>query len=278
MPVPLFKDLEKSPDELLGGGKNKDFKPASSLKIKTKAADTKIDTELSDSSKKLTCEIPPVGGATKQKFSVNSGDELSYEMEADNMLVDGLMVKFSTKETVGKGFQGPDKLTFDYKAKCDQYSAQAVIEASPSKVGYNVSGVGSYEGGLFGLQLLGSNNNPLEGANAALGYSASDLSVVAKTNKMFTGVNIFGQYKVDSSTTLAMKVAGKTDMSETPSFTVGGKWAMDKSTSLGFKMCTDNVLGLSLSQKLQSNLSVVTAAEVPMQGSVKIGAAFTLSN
>ncbi len=41
-----------------------------------------------------------------QKFSVSSKDDLSYEIEADNMLVDGLMIKFATKETVGKGFQG----------------------------------------------------------------------------------------------------------------------------------------------------------------------------
>ena len=94
---------------------------------------------------------------------------------------------------------------------------------------------------------------------------------------------------------------------------------MDDSTSLAFKMCTSNTLGLSLSQKLMPNLSVVTAAEVrictrphslhraptrvvpswfeactqciirilltivfsvpqiPMGGSVKIGAAFTIA-
>lgn len=283
MPVPLFKDLEKSADELLGGGGNKDFKTSTSLKIKTKAADSKIDTELTESSKKISCEMPPLGGATKQKFSVCSGDkdQLSYEMEADNMLVDGLMVKFSTKETVANGPKGPDNLTCDYKTKSDQYSAQAVVKMNANaQVEYNVSGVGAYESGLFGLQLLGSSKSgeALSGANAALGYSASDLSLVMKTNDMFKGANIFAQYKVDSSTTLGMKVAGTMAMKEAPSFTVGGKWEMDKSTTLGFKMCTDNVLGLSLSQKLMSNLNVVTAAEIPMDGAVKIGAAFTLSN
>jgi hypothetical protein len=273
--VPLFKDLEKAPKDLLG----KDYDTQNSLKIKAKACDNKITTEIGSSSTKLTCEMPPVGGATMQKFSVSTKDDLSYEMEADNMLVDGLMVKFSTAETVGKGFQGPDKLTFDYQQKNDQYSAHAVVAASPSDiVTYDLSGVGAFEGGLFGLQLLGSKDKPLSGANAALGYSTSDLSVVMKTNKMFTGANVFGQYKLDGSTTLAMKVAGKLDGSSAPDCTVGGKWKMDSSTSLAFKMCTGNKLGLSLSQKLQPNLDVITAAEIPMSGSVKIGAAFTLSN
>jgi hypothetical protein len=100
--VPLFKDLEKAPKDLLG----KDYDTQNSLKIKAKACDNKITTEIGSSSTKLTCEMPPVGGATMQKFSVSTKDDLSYEMEADNMLVDGLMVKFSTAETVGKGFQG----------------------------------------------------------------------------------------------------------------------------------------------------------------------------
>jgi len=275
MPVPLFIDLEKEPKDLLG----KDYETCNSLKIKTKACDNKITTEIGGSSTKITCEMPPVGGATLQKFSVSSKDDLSYEIEADNMLVDGLMIKFATKETVGKGFQGPDKLTFDFKQKTEQYAAQAVVSASPTDiVTYDLSGVGAFEGGLFGLQITGSKDKPLCGANAALGYSTSDLSVVLKTNKMFTGADLFGLYKLDKSTTLAMKVAGKLDGSSTPDCVVGGKWKMDGSTSLAFKMCTGNVLGLSLSQQLQPNLSVITAAEIPMGGSVKIGAGFTLSN
>jgi len=275
MAPPIFKNLEKASKDLL----TKDYDTDTSLKIKTKACDNKITTELgSGGCAKLTCEMPPVGGATMQKFSVSTSDALAYEMEADNMLVDGLMVKFATKETVGKGFQGPDKLTFDYKMKCDQYSAAAVVSASPTDMfTYDVSGVGSYEGGLFGIQLLGSKAEPLSAYNAALGYNTSDLSVVMKTSKKMTAADLYGQYKLDGSTTLAMKVAGKLDGSSSPACVVGGKWKMDDSTSLAFKMCTSNTLGLSLSQKLMPNLSVVTAAEIPMGGSVKIGAAFTIA-
>lgn len=275
MAPPAFKDLEKAPKDLL----SKSYDTDTSLKIKTKACDNKITTELgSGGSAKLTCEMPPVGGATMQKFSVSTSDALAYEMEADNMLVDGLMVKFATKETVGKGFQGPDKLTFDYKMKTDQYSAAAVVSASPTDMfTYDVSAVGAYEGGLFGLQLLGSKAEPLSAYNAALGYTASDLSVVMKTNKKLSGADVYGQYKLDGSTTLAMKVAGKLDGSSTPACTIGGKWKMDDSTSLAFKMCTSNTLGLSLSQKLMPSLDVITAAEIPMGGSVKIGAAFTIA-
>jgi len=275
MPVSLFKDLEKACKPF----DDDDFKTSTSAKIKTKACDNKITTEIGESSKKLTCEMPPVGGATKQKFSVSTKDELSYEMEADNMLVDGLMVKFSTKETVGKGFKGPDKLTFDYKTTTDQYSANAIVEASPAeKINYNFSGVGAYEGGLFGLQLKGSADKPLKEVNAALGYTAADLSLVVKTNDMFKGATLMGQYKLDGSLTLAMKAAGKIDMSDKINVSVGGKWKMDDSTSLGFKSNSSNMLVLTLSQKLQSNLSVITGAEIPMDGSVKIGAAFTMSN
>jgi len=256
MPFSEYKDLSKSPSDLIGD----DFDTKYSLKIKSKGPEnTTITTTTSLSDKTLTPKLAlkwgGVGGFALDKLEFTNKCALAVETSILG-LADGLKLSFKGNDK--------DKADMSLVYKHDKATVNADMDIlNMKKVSASLlTGFGSdIKGGVKADVAFDKDKAAVSSTKVDFGlsYTVPSLFVSGHVNNNLSEYSGFFEYDASAK----VKVAGKVNYSDKTDATLVTQYLCNPKTTLKVKVNTAGTIAASCKQDLPMKLSVTGVAEVP---------------
>lgn len=262
MAPPSYSDLGKSAKDLFSKGFNYGFQK---LDVKTKTENgVKFTTKLSNNSDtgrangELSTEYKysDYGLSLKEKWTTDN--ELTSEVTIEDKLAEGLKFTFETsfRPTTGKK-NGKVKSAY----KNDYVNMNCDVDFDFSGPTIHGAAVAGYKGYLAGYQMsFDTSKSKLAKSNFALGYTAGDFT-------LHTTVIDAAEFAGSVHQKVNKEVETGVNLSWTPGsnackFDIGGKYNLDKETSVSAKVNNNGQLGFGYSQNIRDGVKLTLSSLV----------------
>jgi hypothetical protein len=273
----LFKDVGKKANDLL----KKEFisdnefeieqNTTNGLKFKAngKREGTGFNTDF-----EVEYKDKAAGLSVKEKL--NAKNDLTLEVSLENKVANGL--KVSVESTTTSGAPKALKAAFEYSNN----SATSNVNIDLQKFNVDASATFAYDAFLIGAKTeFDTSKGSVNGADAVIQYTNKDFVVTAGLNSKVDEINATYIHNLPNNTTVAGTYIFNTTKG-TNTFTVGGSYKTDASSSIKAKVDNNGLLSLLYSQSLNNNLTLnlgttVKTNQLGTAGSQNIGVALKYS-
>jgi hypothetical protein len=274
MPVGKFKDVGKSAKDLLKD--NFDVTGDNSLKVVNKTANGVTFTTEGTVGKKWSSAVKfsPYEGVTVKKFKADTVGRFFGEATVDDAFMTGLQLSLNVEDGAGSSKQkavvGLNYGTDDFHLAADADVADIVATVLNAAVNVNVPVDGLTVGASAAFNTTTSG---VDSYATRFNYTTSDMTLAAESGAGLGNTNVSVFHKYDADTNIAATVsmnrgvgniigtaAGDGDAKTKMAIGVTNK--LDGDATIGAKIDSGNQLGLFYTQRMNSALTLTTAAQI----------------